>query len=120
MTAGGFGELATQSADATENFKTAIIRHAITADVQYVARYVSSTVRIGSPLPGLAALWMAPFLALFIHESSRKTSRVFPELSQVALSPEVGDVIARSRNALKLFEDRKRGIDGQVQYFREK
>jgi len=109
----------TEASGAAADLKRAIIRHAITADVQYVARYVGSTRRLGSPLSGVAALWMAPFMALFIHESARRIDLDFPEVAVgISLSDEVRDIVARSRNALKLFEDTKRGIDGQVDFFR--
>ncbi len=58
-------------------------------------------------------------MALFIHESARRIDLDFPEVAVgISLSDEVRDIVARSRNALKLFEDTKRGIDGQVDFFR--
>ncbi|XHM66177.1 hypothetical protein ACE6JH_04945 [Streptomyces nigra] len=61
---------------------------------------------------------MAPYLSLFVHESHRKLKVIDPALPAL-LSSDVELIIARSRNSLKLFEDNRRGIDGQLAYFRD-
>jgi hypothetical protein len=97
-----------------------IARHAITADRDFVSRYVSSSGTTTSQAADVAGLWLAPFLALFIYESAKKRSFAFPELADEPLPPDVADVVARSRHALKLFSDRKRGVAGQIRYYWER
>ncbi len=61
---------------------------------------------------------MAPYLSLFVHESYRKLKIIDPALPSL-LSSDAESIVARSRHSLKLFEDNRRGIDGQLAYFRE-
>ncbi|WP_143665367.1 hypothetical protein [Streptomyces sp. gb14] len=61
---------------------------------------------------------MAPYLSLFVHESYRKRKIIDPALPEL-LSTDVEAIVARSRNSLKLFEDNKRGIEGQLAFFRD-
>ncbi|WP_407561240.1 hypothetical protein [Streptomyces sp. 184] len=61
---------------------------------------------------------MTPHLSLFVYESYRKLKAIDPPLPSV-FSSEAEAVVARSRHSLKLFEDTKRGIGGQLSYFRD-
>src|SRR5690606_29272195 len=45
--------------------------------------------------------------------------KVIDPPTSALLSSGVQQVVARSRHSLKLFEDTKRGVDGQLAYFRE-
>lgn len=61
---------------------------------------------------------MVSFLSLFVYESHLRLSGSDPAIA-AALSNAAQPVIARSRHSLKLFEDTKRGVLGQLHYFRD-
>jgi len=94
--------------------------HAIQRDVEFVGRLIGSLQRPGtSSLVGSVAYFcMSPFISLFVHESEGKLSPLVPQLSGV-MSKSAKDVVARSRHSLKLFDDTKRGLAGQLAYFRD-
>jgi hypothetical protein len=61
---------------------------------------------------------MFSYLSLFVHESHQRLRRLDPELAEaIAVSPDTRAIVARSRHALKLFEDTSRGLTGQLDYF---
>lgn len=66
----------------------------------------------------IVTLCLAPYLSLFVHESYRKLQTLDPELAEL-LSDDVESIVKRSRHSLKLFEDTKRGVAGQIAYFRD-
>jgi hypothetical protein len=59
-----------------------------------------------------------PYIALFVHESYAKLAKTDPIIAD-HVSADFKKIVARSRHSLKLFEDTKRGIDGQLDYFRD-
>lgn len=61
---------------------------------------------------------VSPYLSLYVHESLAKLKAIDPATSAL-LSGGVQQIVARSRHSLKLFEDTKRGVDGQLAYFRD-
>ncbi|MGH3564889.1 MAG: hypothetical protein ACRDRH_02410 [Pseudonocardia sp.] len=65
---------------------------------------------------GLAMLLMAPYLALFMHESLPKLRSLRPA-TPAELPDDLREVIKRSRHSLKLFEDTQRSVDDQLAYF---
>ncbi|MEW2623784.1 hypothetical protein [Streptomyces sp. NPDC048106] len=72
----------------------------------------------GGNLLSALSFSLVPYLSLIVHESARKLRHVDPA-ALALLSPEVAAISARSRHSLKLFEDTKCGIDGQLGYFRD-
>lgn len=93
----------------------------IANDVDYVSRLARDLIGRNDISP-IVSLCMAPFYALIIKESLPKLQANDPALL-TTLSQEVADIVARSRNALKLFEDKKpkekSGISKNISYFRE-
>jgi hypothetical protein len=58
------------------------------------------------------------YLSLFVYESHKQLAnidRVYAE--NLIFSADAAEVIRRSRHSLKLFEDTRRGVDGQLRYF---
>jgi hypothetical protein len=93
----------------------------IASDVDYVSRLARDLMN-RDDVSAIISLCMAPFYSLVIKESLPKLQVNDPALS-TALSQNVADVVARSRNALKLFEDKKpkekSGISKNIKYFHE-
>ncbi|BAG20673.1 hypothetical protein SGR_3844 [Streptomyces griseus subsp. griseus NBRC 13350] len=67
---------------------------------------------------GVASFCVMPYIALFVHESYAKLASIDPALAGL-LSGDFQAIVARSRHSLKLFEDTKRRIPGQLEYFRD-
>jgi hypothetical protein len=97
-----------------------VIIQGITSDAAYVgdltrdlgdARYASFASKMN--------FCVIPFNSLFVHESYRKLMTSDPALAAL-LSSDVKQIVERSRHTLKLFEDNKRGIGSQLDYFRGK
>lgn len=92
---------------------------AIGQDVQFAGRLVSSIQGRAAQDTGPIALFCtAPYLSLFIHESERHLQRLQPGLAKT-LSGGASAAVARSRHSLKLFEDTKRTVEEQLEYFRD-
>src|SRR5262249_38065670 len=96
-----------------------VIRQGVSDDARYVGHMIRDlSDASGKPFSGYVPFCVVPFISLFAHESYRKMqaldSALAPQLSQA-----IESIVARSRHSLKLFEDTKRGIDGQLRYFRE-
>ncbi|MBK6015140.1 hypothetical protein [Streptomyces sp. MBT53] len=96
----------------------AVIRRWAVADAVYVGRFTRDITEWddGSYGNSVVALGMVSYFSLFVHESQSKLSIIDPNLVSV-LSPKAKGIVARSRHSLKLFEDRKRGISGQLAYY---
>ncbi|MFE9395056.1 hypothetical protein [Streptomyces flavidovirens] len=102
--------------DAQET-KAAVILHGIASDVEYVGRFTRDLVVCGSgTLSSVVSFCMAPYISLVVHESRRKLQNVDPAVL-ARLTRDAVAISTRSRHSLKLFEDTKRGIDGQLAYF---
>lgn len=101
------------------NVAESVLLQGINNDTAYFSRLVSdlSNPECESYAP-IVSLCMSPYLSLFVYESNRKLEQIDPALAS-ALSGDVQVIVERSRHTLKLFEDNKRGIEGQLAYFRE-
>lgn len=96
-----------------------VIRQGIARDAAYAGCVVRDLNNKQYAAFGpITALCMAPYLSLFLHESYRKLEAIDPALARL-LSDDVRSIVERSRHSLKLFEDTHRGIDGQIEYFRD-
>jgi hypothetical protein len=93
--------------------------HAIQRDVDFVGRFIGSLHHPGmsTRASSVSCFCMFPFLSLFVYESQARLSQVVPQVSGV-VSNTAKEVVARSRHSLKLFDDTKRGLPGQLAYFR--
>lgn len=100
-------------------FEETVVWQGIAADAAYVGRLARdlSNSKYASFM-GIVSLCMAPYLSLFVYESYRKLETTEPELAS-SLTNEVKPIVRRSRHSLKLFEDTHRGIEGQVEFFRD-
>jgi hypothetical protein len=105
---------------AVTQVRNQLINHAITADVQFVGRFISSLQQadVVQPIGSVASLCLSSYLSLFVHESYCRLKSSHPALA-ASLSDDVSAIIARSRHSLKLFEDTRRGLAGQLTYFRD-
>jgi hypothetical protein len=96
-----------------------VIRQAIARDVAWVGRYAAdSRDPTRRECAGVISLCTMPYMALFAHESRVKLTQIAPELVPEATA-DYQEIAARSRNSLKLFDDNRRRIDGQLDYFRD-
>lgn len=100
------------------NVQDQVLVRAIIADAAYAGHLASD---LGKPehaaFAGTVSLCMVPYLLLFVHESCRQIKVIDPTLPSL-LSSDAESIAKRSRHSLKLFED-KRGIEGQLAYFRD-
>jgi hypothetical protein len=96
-----------------------VIRHGIAKDIAYAACLLSDIQTFKSTgMASTISLCLTPYLSLYVYESSAKLRVADP--SQIAsLSVTVEQIVTRSRHSLKLFDDNKRGIMGQLTYFRD-
>ncbi|TJZ94962.1 hypothetical protein [Actinacidiphila oryziradicis] len=98
----------------------AVIEQGIARDAVFVGRFIRDLSDPSKrPLYGILPFCIIPYFSLFIHEAKLKPNHIDPA-ALAALSPEAEEIIARSRHSLKLFEDKKRWITGQVDYFNDK
>jgi hypothetical protein len=93
-----------------------LAKRAIRSDAEFVGRLVSNFQAAPSNVGGLTPLCMAAFLSLFVYESARTLEKIDSNLA-FRVSSTAQAVIERSRHSLKLFEDNKRGLEGQLLYF---
>ncbi|MFD3944082.1 hypothetical protein [Streptomyces sp. NPDC058579] len=99
--------------------RNAVIWSGITSDANYFGRFARDLNLCNDPyLSSTMALCMVPHLSLAMYESLQKLKKLSPEISTV-FSEDALSISARSRHSLKLFEDTKRGIEGQLSYFRD-
>lgn len=94
-----------------------IIREAISTDAAFAGRFISSLGQAREVAPA-ALFCMFNYLSLFAYESHARLKKMSPSLSAGwAFSNGAADLLARSRHSLKLFEDTKRGVQGQLEFF---
>lgn len=99
--------------------QTAVIWSGIFSDANYFGRYLRDARRHGDdPLNSVLSFCMAPYFSLAMHESLQKARKIDANISAVFEDSTI-TISARSRHSLKLFEDTKRGIEGQILYFRD-
>lgn len=97
-----------------------LILDAATVDAAYAGRFIGSLRRADNRISPVAVFCMFSYFSLFVHESYARLKELDPQLAQqISLSTDAAKVIARSRHSLKLFEDTKRGVNGQLEYFRD-
>ncbi len=95
-----------------------IIVHGALTDAQFMGRFASSLRSVPETVGSVATFCIFPFQSLFIYEPYARLTEVDSGLaSELKLSREAAVAIARSRHSLKLFEDTKRNIEGQLDYF---
>lgn len=95
-----------------------IVFDAIQLDMHYVGRVVNSLKNADGDT-GIGAMFsMFPYFSLFIYESRNQLKKINPNAyNAIPFSSSASDQSAKSRHSLKLFEDNKRGIEGQLTYF---
>ena len=94
-----------------------IITKAIQNDAVFVGDYLSSVKRSqAEDFVPIVNLCLVNYLSLFVYEGFARLTEMGSSLS-TSLSPIAKQVVARSRHSLKFFEDTKRGITGQLNYF---
>ncbi|MGB8096644.1 MAG: hypothetical protein WCF17_05770 [Terracidiphilus sp.] len=97
-----------------------LILDAATVDAAYAGRFIGSLARADSRVGPVATFCMFSYFSLFAHESYERLKELDPPLAQqISLSAAAAKVVARSRHSLKLFEDTKRRVNGQLIYFRD-
>lgn len=102
-----------------DQVRNQLVNHAITTDARFVGRFIGSLQQADvQPVGPVASLCLSGYLSLFVHESYYRLKASHPVLA-ASLSDGASAVIARSRHSLKLFEDTRRGLDGQLTYFRD-
>lgn len=89
----------------------------MTADATYAGHLFTDIHGLTGAGASILPFCISPYLSLYVHESIAKLKNIDPAASAL-LSVEVKEIVARSRHSLKLFEDTKRGVDGQLKYFR--
>ncbi|MGC4773451.1 hypothetical protein ACLQ25_31340 [Micromonospora sp. DT44] len=95
-----------------------VIQQGIDRDIEYAKGLVLDNRAIeDSGMASITLLCLAPYLSLYVYESSKKL-RTVDSFQIENLSATVEPIVARSRHSLKLFDDNKRGIEGQLAYFR--
>jgi hypothetical protein len=96
-----------------------VLMRAIITDAAYTGRLASDLSKPEhADFAGTISLCLAPYLSFFVYESYRKIKVIDPALPSL-LSSEAESIVKRSRHSLKLFEDTKRGVEGQLAYFRD-
>lgn len=95
-----------------------LIVHGALTDAQFMGRFVSTLRSVPETVGSVATFCILPFQSLFVYESYARLKELDNGLaSELQLSREAAVAIARSRHSLKLFEDTKRNIEGQLDYF---
>jgi hypothetical protein len=96
-----------------------VIRQGMASDAIYAGHLFTDIREMGATeLASVIPFCVSPFLSLFVHETLVKLRAIDPATS-TALSTNVQQIVARSRHSLKLFEDTRRGVDGQLEYFHD-
>lgn len=96
--------------------KDAITIDSIKRDMLFAGRYINSCDTAPREATGIFSLCIFCYFSLFVSEASRQMGRIDPA-SAAQLSPQARSILNRSRNSLKLFDDKERGkIDGVIDY----
>jgi hypothetical protein len=88
------------------------------SDAVYAGHLITDLHGLSGAGASILPLCISPYLSLYVHESMAKLKTIDPAASAL-LSGGVQQIVARSRHSLKLFEDTKRGVEGQLDYFRD-
>jgi hypothetical protein len=96
----------------------AVIWQGMASDAAYAGHLSTDRETIAGGGASILSLCLSPYLSLYVHESLAKLKTIDPATSAL-LSSGVQQIVARSRHSLKLFEDTKRGVEGQLAYFRD-
>ncbi|WP_162908123.1 hypothetical protein [Allorhizocola rhizosphaerae] len=96
----------------------AVIWQGMASDAAYAGHLSTDIHAVAGGGASILSLCVSPYLSLYVHESLAKLNAIDPTMSAL-LSSGVQRIVARSRHSLKLFEDNKRGVDGQLAYFRD-
>jgi hypothetical protein len=88
------------------------------SDAAYAGHLSTDIHAMTGPGVSILSFCISPYLSLYVHESMARLKVIDPATSAL-LSGGVQQIVARSRHSLKLFEDNKRGVDGQLAYFRD-
>ncbi|BFO19940.1 hypothetical protein SHKM778_63280 [Streptomyces sp. KM77-8] len=95
-----------------------VIKAGVASDADYMGRLFRDLQSVDdSNLYGSIPLCMAPYFSLVIHEAKGKPHAIDPSAFD-GFSADAAEVSARARHSLKLFEDNRRGIDGQLEFFK--
>lgn len=95
-----------------------LVFHGARTDFAYAIRLVNSVQGMDGHIRSTVALCMASHFSLFVHKSYRQAQKLDPQLAQdIAMTPDAQAIVARSRHALKLFDDTSRHLSGQLDYF---
>ncbi|MFQ6143300.1 hypothetical protein ACLMNJ_09480 [Streptomyces seoulensis] len=94
-----------------------VIKRGVRDDALYVGRLFRdiSTHEDGA-LGWIISFCAIPYLSLFLHEARAKPTAIDPAVFS-GFSADAEEICARARHSLKLFEDTKRGIEAQLNYF---
>jgi len=96
-----------------------VIKQGIANDTAWMGRLAADmTDPSRSPCSPIFSLCLMPYIALYVHESYTKLEASDPKLA-AKVAADFKAIVARARHSLKLFEDNKRKIKGQLDYFRE-
>lgn len=96
-----------------------VIKAGVASDVDYMGRLFRDFRTLNSSsVSSIIPLCMAPYVSLVLHEAKRKPQAINPSAFE-GFSTEVEEVCARARHSLKLFEDTRRHIDGQLRFFED-
>src|SRR5947208_3122731 len=98
--------------------KRLVLIESIRRDAKYVGRLVSSTQNgPAAELMPTLIFAVANFFAMFTLESRKHSALTADVFEDPDLSPEFDAAVNRARQVLKLFEDNKKVIKTQIDFF---
>lgn len=96
-----------------------VIKRGVQDDALYVGRlFRDMSTQEGGALGWIISFCAIPYLSLFLHEARAKPTAIDPAVFW-GFSADAEEICASARHSLKLFEDTKRGIDAQLNYFED-
>src|ERR1044072_9360161 len=96
-----------------------VIKQGVRNDALFVGRlFRDLMLHEGGELSAALSFCEIPYLSLFLHEARAKAGVIEPG-ALLEFSQDAEEVCARARHSLKLFEDTKRGVRGQLEYFQD-
>ncbi|WP_328492487.1 hypothetical protein OHS59_06805 [Streptomyces sp. NBC_00414] len=99
--------------------REAVIKAGVASDANYMGRLFGDIVNSAdSSGEGVIPLCMTPYVSLVIHEAQAKPQTIDPSAFD-SFTDDAREVCARARHSLKLFEDTRRGTDGQLRFFED-
>ncbi|MFJ8848093.1 hypothetical protein ACIRFF_34930 [Streptomyces cyaneofuscatus] len=93
-----------------------IIKAGVASDANYIGRLLRDSQNVDPSVVSVMSLCMAPYFSWIIHEAKSKPQAIDPSAFD-GFSADAAEVSARARHSLKLFEDNRRGIEGQLEFF---